>query len=47
MGLEKQVSLDVGVVVFGLRQFEGHPLGELLQEVVLFVSDGEVLVFRS
>ena len=47
MGLEEQIGLDVGVVVPCVRQLEGYAGGELPQEGVLLVPNGEVLVLGS
>ena len=47
MGLEEQIGLDVRVVVPCVRELEGYAGGELSQEGVLLVSNGEVLVLGS
>lgn len=44
MGLDKQVSLDVGVVVLGLGGLEGHSGPQLSEERVLLVAYGQALV---
>ena len=44
MSLDQQVGLGVGVVEFRPNQLEGDAGGELPQEGVLLVADGEVLV---
>lgn len=47
MCLDQQIRLVVGVIEFRPHQFEGDPRGQLLQERVLLVADGEVLVLSS
>ena len=47
MGLEEQIGLDVGVVVPCVRELQGYTGGELSQEGVLLVPNGEVLVLSS
>ena len=44
MSLDQQVGLGVGVVEFRPNQLERDAGGELPQEGVLLVADGEVLV---
>ena len=47
MSLYQQVSFDVWVIVSSLGQLEGDPGGQLSQEGVLLVSDGDTLVLSS
>ena len=47
MSLYEQVGLDVRVVVSGLGQLEGDTGGQLSQEGVLLVPDGDTLVLGS
>ena len=47
MSLYEQVCLDMWVVVSSLGQFEGNSGGQLSEEGVLLVTDGDTLVLGS